>query len=69
MAFSLRNLFGIENKAAPVQPSAFFHGIPGWAVTDGVRFTQTEITTSVRPHGMTVISSHAMCKMDRIKDI
>ncbi len=42
MAFSLRNLFGIENKAAPVQPSAFFHGIPGWAVTDGVRFTQNE---------------------------
>ena len=42
MAFSLRNLFRFENKAAPVQPSAFFHGIPGWAVTDGVRFTQNE---------------------------
>src|SRR5665647_3600681 len=35
----------------------------------GVRRTPTEISTKVSPHGITVISNHAICTIERINDL
>ena len=60
MAFSLRKLFRLENKVAPVSPSAFFHGIPGWAITDGLRFTPNETLAVSSVWGCVMVITRAI---------
>jgi HK97 family phage portal protein len=60
MAFSFRKLFRLENRVAPVSPSAFFHGIPGWAITDGLRFTANEALAVSAVWGCVMVITRAI---------